>query len=208
VVGTGFNSPDENEMEKYEGSPFDALLYKAWAGGTFQFDLAAIFPGDWNHVVFQTYHEINYHGNSRAKNGESWYFEADSGENRNGFNYYGSFVLGYQMPVSPVLKMIAFMAEMDLYLYNTPGRTIWGDDLIRWHFANILQFSITEQFGFAIITQFRTMRNFTNFDLIKAKKEAKKNDTPIMHYQSRILDKSNPLRLDFYRVAGIFNYSF
>jgi hypothetical protein len=153
-------------------------------------------------VVFQTYHEINYHGNSRAKNGESWYFEADSGENRNGFNYYGSIVLGYQMPI--FLSMVAFMAEMDLNFYDTPGRTLWGDDLMRWHFANVLQFRITEKLGAAIITQFRTMRNFTNFDL----NEAKKADAPMMHYQNRILNTSNPLRLEFYRVAGILSYSF
>ena len=167
--------------------------------------MAAVVPGDWNHVVFQTYHEINYHGNSRATNGEAWYFENDSGENRNGLNYYGSIVLGYQMPT--VLKMVAFMAEMDKYLYDSPAgfdRTVWGDDLIRWHFSNVLQFNLSDKFVIAIITQFRTMRNFTNFDL----NEAKKNDETLMHYQSRVLDTNNPLRVEFYRVAGIFSYSF
>jgi len=212
VVGTGLNQPVEDtqglysggaKVEEYNGGAFDALMYKAWAGGTFQFDLAAVIPGDWNHIVMQTYHEINYQANTSAMEGEGWYFEADSGENCNGLNYYGSIVLGYQMPLSPVLKMVAFMVEMDKYLYNTPGRTVWGDDLIRWHVSNILQFQVSEKFGFGIVTQFRTMRNFTNFDL----GYAKRNDINKMHYQSRILDTDNPLRFEFYRVAGLFSFS-
>ncbi|MCL2264529.1 MAG: hypothetical protein FWC22_00690 [Treponema sp.] len=199
IYGTGFNLIHTGGESKYDGKGFDALLWKTYAGGTFQFDLAAVFPGDWNHVVFQTYHEINIHGNTRAKNGEAWYFEADEGENRNGWNYYGSFVLGYQMPL--FLNMAAFMAEMDIYLYNGVSsqsgkpRTDWGDNLIRWRISNILNFQITEQFSVALITQFRSRRNFTA-------------GTENLHYQERKLDKSNPLRLEFYRVAAMVSYKF
>jgi len=208
LYGAGLNISDENNNEKYDGAALDSVTMKAWAGGTFQFDVEAIFPGDWNHVVMLSYHEINYFSNSRAIAGQGWYYEADDGENCNGFNYYGNFILGYQMPALPYLKMVAFMAEMDLFLYDTPGRTVWGDDLIRWHFANILQFSISDNFGFAVITQFRTRRNFTNYIEADAKQERKDNGTPLMHYQSRVLDTANPLRIEFYRVAGIFVYSF
>jgi len=212
LYGNGLNLSVENNegenKEVFSGNGFDSVLLKAWAGGTFQFDFAAIFPGDWNHVVMQSYHEINYQSNSKASAGQGWYYEADEGENNNGFNYYGNFILGYQMPLVPYLKMIAFMAEMDLFLYDTPGRNVWGDDLIRWHFANILQFSITDNFGFGIITQFRTRRNFTNYIDADAKQLRKDHGTPLMHYQSRILDTNNPLRVEFYRVAGIFSYTF
>jgi len=202
IYGTGFNTIGENGKEEYDGSGFDALLYKAYAGGTFQFDLAAVVPGDWNHVVMQTYHEINIHGNTRAKNGEAWYFEADEGENRNGWNYYGNFVLGYQMPI--FLNMAAFMGEMELYLYDGvdsesgKNRADWGDDLIRWTVSNILNFQITERFSIALITQFRSRRNFTNFNY----------GDDDLHYQKRELDASNPLRLEFYRVAAMVSYKF
>jgi len=205
IYGTGFNSIDNNDEAKYDGSPFDALLWKVNIGGTFQFDLGAVIPGDWNHVVFLSYHEINYHGNTRAVNGEAWYYESDDGENRNGFNYFGNIVLGYQMPI--FISMVAFMAEMDLYLYDgVPSesginRNLWGDDLLRWKFSNILNFSITDQFSIALITQFRTRRNFTNFD-------ENKNDYNAVHYQKRILDTSNPVRFEFYRVAAIVSYKF
>jgi hypothetical protein len=193
IYGTGLNLSGIDGKAVYSGSPFDALLWKVHAGGMFQFDLAAIFPGDWNHVVTLSYHEINYHANTRAKAGQPWFYENDDGENINGFNYYGNFLIGYQMPI--FLNMIAFLTEMELYLYDTPGRSSWGDDLIRWHFSGILNFKINEQFDIALICQFRTLRNFTE--------ETKNN-----HYQSRILDTSSPLRLEFYRIAAMLTFKF
>jgi len=209
LYGTGLNLSDLTGNEKYEGEALDALHLKFFAGGTFQFDFAAIFPGDWNHVVMLTYHEINYFHNTKALAGQGWFYEADDGENRNGWNYYGNIVLGYQMPQKPIfLQMIAFMAEMKQYLSdfedgagNVVDRGLWGDDLIRWELANILNFEFTDQFSVAVITQFRTRRNFTNYDEHKAKE-------PYMHYQNRILDKDDPLRIEFYRVAGIISYKF
>jgi hypothetical protein len=194
IYGIGLNQPDAEGYAEYNGSGFDGLLWKVQAGGAFQFDLGAIFPGDWNHVLFRTYHEINYHGYTRAKANESWYFEDDDGENINGANYYGNFFLGYQMPI--FLNLVGFLAEMELYLYDTPNRAIWGDDLIRWTFSGILSFQITEQFGFALLAQFWTRRNFIESDWEK------------LYYRNRTVNTSNPQRLEFYRVAAAVTYRF
>jgi len=194
IYGIGINQQDAAGGGEINGSAFDGLLWKTQAGGAIQFDLAAIIPGDWNHVVFRSYHEINYKGYTKAKENEAWFFENDDGENCNGFNYYGNILLGYQMPI--FLDTVAFLAEMDLYLYDTPNRTIWGDDLIRWTFSGVLSFTITEKFGIAIITQFRTRRNWneTNWEEL--------------HYRNRTVDLSNPQHLEFYRVAGAFSFKF
>ncbi|MCL2802197.1 MAG: hypothetical protein FWD28_10610 [Treponema sp.] len=193
LYGTGLNLNILN-APVYSGSAFDALLWKAHIGAALQFDLAALIPGDWNHVIARTYHEINIHGNSRAQTGQAWYFENDDGENMNGLNYYGNFLIGYQMPI--FLNLVGFLTEMNLNLYDTPGRSVWGDDLIRWTFTGILSFEITEQFSIAILAQFRTRRNFT---------EANWKD---LHYQARSVDTSNPLRLEFYRIAAAITYRF
>jgi len=201
VYGNGLNEKDDRGISYIDGSPFDALLWKTWLGGTFQFDLAALIPGNWNHVVFLTYHEINIHGNTRASaEGAPWYYEADDGENFNTFNYYGNIVLGYQMPI--FLDMIAFLAEMDYTIHQHEENcdTI-GLDLMRWRFSAILNFSVTEKFSIAVITQFRTRRNFNNFD-------EHQDEKPFLHFTERILDTSDPLRLEFYRVAGILTYKF
>ena len=201
IRGIGLNLPDDGGGQNavYDGRAFDALLWKTFFGAAFQFSMAAIFPGDWNHVVFRTYHEINYHGNTRARAGQAWYFEGGDGENMNGFNYYGNFLIGYQMPI--FLNMVAFFAEMEMYLYDTPGRSVWGDDLIRWTFSCLLDFKITEQLGIALIAQWRTRRNFTNFD-------ERTDDFDSVHFTNRILDTSNPRSLRFYRIAAALTFRF
>jgi len=194
IYGIGINRPSANGMGENDGSAFDGLLWKAHAGGAIQFDLAALFPGDWNHVVARSYHEINHRGYSRAKNGESWFYESDDGENVNGFNYYGNYLIGYQMPI--FLDTIAVLAESDLYLYDTPGRNTWGDERMRWTFSAVLNFAITKSLNITLITQMRTRRNYeqSNYEEI--------------YYRYRKIDSSDPLRLEFYRVAATVSYRF
>jgi hypothetical protein len=189
IKGIGINRRGSGGSAETVGSAFDGLLWSAQMGGAFQFDLAAILPGDWHHVVFRSYHEIRYKGYSAASGDESWYFESDYGENRNGFNYYGNYLLGYQMPL--FLNTVAFLAEMDKYLYDTPDRELWGDELGRWTFAGLFNFTITDWLSAALIAQFRTMRNYTD------------TTKDLEFYQDRRI-RNNPSRhLEFYRVAVI-----
>ena len=194
AYGIGLNQADSTGNKTISGSAFDGLLWKAQAGGAIQFDLAAIIPGDWNHVVFRSYHEINYRGYTRAKADESWYFEADDGENCNGFIYYGNILLGYQMPI--FLNLIGFLTGMDLYLYDTAGRESWGDDLSHWIFTGILGFEITKKFSVTVLTQFVTQRNYN---------ESNWKD---LYYRNRTLDTNDKHHLEFYRVAAVLIYKF
>ena len=194
VYGIGINRPDAYGKAEHTGKAFDGLLWKAHTGAVLQADLAAIIPGDWNHVVARSYHEINYKGYTAAAKGESWSFEDDSGyqgENCNGFNYYGHLLLGYQMPI--FLNMAAILAEANIYLYDTPGRDKWGDDLIRWTFSYILNFTLSKKIELAIVTQFWTRRNFLE------------TDWQDLYYRKRTLDKSNPTHLEFYQAAAILS---
>jgi hypothetical protein len=191
AYGIGINKADADGKVEHSGSAFDGLLWKAQAGAVLQADLAAVIPGDWNHVVARTYHEINYRGYTAASKGESWSYEDDNGfqgENCNGFNYYGNFLLGYQMPI--FLNMAAILAEADLYLYDTPDRSKWGDDLIRWTFGLMLGFTITKKIDLAVLTQFWTRRNYLE------------PDWQDLYYRKRTLDKSDPIHLKFFRVAA------
>jgi len=164
---------------------------KVYLGGAFQFDLAAIFPGDWNHIIFRTYHEINYAGFSGASGNESWIFENDDGENVNGFKYYANALIGYQMPI--FLNMVALLAEAELNLYDIPGKNDWGGNLIQWHFSLILNFAVHKQVDIALLTQFRTRRNYAQPDW-----------KDLYH---RTLT-ANSTHLEFYRVAAVVSYRF
>jgi hypothetical protein len=199
--GIGINKPEDESAAKprkatVDGTAFDGLLWRAWGAGTLQFDLGAVIPGDWNHVLFQSRQELRYGAYSRAAPGESWIFEADYGENQNGLVYYASYVLGYQMPLSPLLDTIAFMAEIDKNLYNTPGGDFWGDNLGKWTFSGLFNFSITPRFSTALVLQMQTRRNHGSSDF----------DNDYYYRDFELKSDGGQRRLLFYRAALLLNY--
>jgi len=194
IHGMGLNSVGYNDSPVHDGSAFDGLLWQARMGAALQGDLAVFFPGEWNHVIFRSFHEISYAAYTRARPNEFWFFENDDGENRNGFNYRGNLLIGYQMPI--FLNMVALMAEAERFLQGPVDRERWGDDRLRWTFSGVLNFTVTERFGIAFITQLRTRRNFVG------------DDWEDIHITRRTLDGNNPLRLEFRRVIAAFTYRF
>ena len=177
AYGMGFNvQPDPDGERKVDGRPFDGLHWSVRTGGAFQFNFAAVFPGDWNNVVIRTFHEIKHAGYSRARAGESWFFENDDGENRNGFIYRGSYLIGYQMPL--FLNLAAFLAEADLHLYDTIYRTGRGGSEMRWTLSGVFNFAVHERLNITIVCQFRNLN----------------------------VGSSNPRRMEFYRVAAVLTY--
>ena len=194
IYGIGLNRPDADGKAEHSGGAFDGLLWKTHIGAALQADLAAVFPGDWHHVVTRSYHEINYKGYTRAEAGESWYFENDDGENCNGFNYYGNLLIGYKMPI--FLDFAALLAEADRYLYNTPDRSRWGDEKVRWTFSAIFNFALTKQSGITLIAQYRTRRSY---------QEQNWRD---LYYRNRHIDNSGQFNLEFYRIVTVLTYKF
>jgi hypothetical protein len=198
--GIGINRPEDESAPKprkaiIDGTAFDGLLWRAWGAGTLQFDLGAVIPGDWTHVLFQSRQELRYAAYSRADPGESWVFEADYGENQNGLVYYASYVLGYQMPLSPVLDTIALMAEIEKHLYT--GEEYWGGNLGKWTFSGLFNFSITPRFGMALVLQMQTRRNHGSSNF---------NNVDYYYQDYELKDDGGRRRLLFYRAALLFNY--
>ncbi|MDR2079196.1 MAG: hypothetical protein LBP74_05700, partial [Treponema sp.] len=77
--GLGLNIPEESRDQALDGgsktsvvyrAPFDGLVWDLHGGTTLQFDTAAIWPGDWRHIVFRAYNEINYWAFTGAADGE------------------------------------------------------------------------------------------------------------------------------------------
>jgi hypothetical protein len=187
--GFGYNTPlnDGSHNSVITRENLATLMYKFKFGGKFQFDLAALVPGDWNHIVALSYHEFWYRGMAGVADAQYWLYEAGSGEEKNGWNYYGNYVIGYQMPI--FLQTVALLLETDKYLYSTPGGSAWGEDLMRLNFGPLLNFQITEQFSIAALVQFKTKRNFTAATAAYG------------WFRDRVLDTSNPLSLVFNRAA-------
>jgi hypothetical protein len=201
--GIGLNVPVGTAVtgapRKFEidGSPFDGLQWRAWAGGAFQFDLAAVVPGDWNHILIRAYNEFRYSAYTRAGSGNSWVLENDA-ENQNGWTYYLSTVLGYQMPLSPVLDFVGLMGEADFRLYDEPRMKAWGGNLPSWTISGFFNFSITPNFSTALIAQMRTRLNYGDTDF--------ENENELYYRDRDLQTEGGSQRILFYRVAFIFTY--
>jgi len=189
----GINQPQVDGTGLIDGKPFEAVISEFYGGAVLQFDVGAVVPGDWTHLLIQVYQGLSYRANNLAGPNDSWSHENDGGENRNATHYYGSYVLGYQFPAVPILDTAALMAEMDYHFYDTPGRSIFGDDRPLWTFSFLVNAAFTKQFSAALAAQFRLDRNFIG-------------GTEKLFYQNRILDQNNPYALHFYRVAAILTY--
>jgi hypothetical protein len=204
AAGIGINKPvgvliagDPPRDAEVDGKAFDGLHWRAWGAGTFQFDLGALIPGDWTHVVFQTRHEFRYSGYTRAGSGDAWYYQNDDGENKNGWKYYASIVLGYQMPKAPVFDMVGIMAEVEKPLYKSTGGDLWGESLGYWVFSALANFSIHPRFNAALAIQMRTRRNHgtSNFQ-----------DKDYYYQDFELKKEGGKRRVVFYRVAAILKF--
>ncbi|MDR0707637.1 MAG: hypothetical protein LBF60_07160 [Treponema sp.] len=115
-MGVYRKSSDSDEDEGVDGPGLNGVVWNTHAGATIQFDLAALFPGDWRHVVMQVYNEISFQNYTGARGHESWYYENDDGVNQNAFSYYFSALLGYQMPL--FIDLVGVMFELKEPFYN------------------------------------------------------------------------------------------
>ena len=137
MIGTGWDIGLFNGMGAVEdtgiaeSSSFRGVVSESWIGGTFQFDLGELVSGDWTHVVTLVSPKLQVAWYSAAEKGEPWMWEADRGENFNGLMFYGTYFLGYQMPL--VLDTLGLLVETEQNLgyvkeLDATEGTDWGSD--------------------------------------------------------------------------------
>lgn len=62
-----------NKTTEYESfDPFTSLFLDGWASAAFQFDAAALWPGDWHHIVMLANYKTEYSCLTGADNGDVW----------------------------------------------------------------------------------------------------------------------------------------
>ena len=140
-----------NPQEWADGSGFDGIVWKVYFGATLQFDLAAVFPGNWNHIVMKFENFLNYQNYTKARGNEQWYFKADDGINQNSFDYYFSGFLGYKMPI--FLDMAGIQFESSLPFYNPQSGESLADRQPEMFRSFVTNFKFSKRFNFMIITQ-------------------------------------------------------
>lgn len=194
IHGLSFNTANATGKTTIIPINFTRAFYSGNFGGAFQFDLGAIIPTDWTHIIARIDQYFLYRGIIDADLSASWVFQNDDGTNRNGWTYFGSYVLGYQMPLP--LKLIAFQIETKKTLFRGVraglDKSDWGEDRFSVVFGPILNFQVTDVFTITLLAQLKTVHTYNSSD-----------DT--LFYQYRTINKSIADKVKFKRVAVIFD---
>ena len=120
TIGTGWPLTDDiqglakldESKPKYKNlTPFANWYFYTWASGCFMFDLAAIWEGDWHHVVTTATYKAGYQKMTGTKS-TVWGWRNSYGF-ANGWVYEQEYFLGYQMPLKVSMAGI--------------GATLWGN---------------------------------------------------------------------------------
>jgi len=149
-------------------------------GGIVQFDLAYLFPGEWNHVVFSANVKARYMHYSRAGALDAWYWRADRGKNFNGWEYRGIYAIGYRPPWQVnfvgllaehwfwLSRDIRNLAPMDAgYLMTDSTKSAlpevesWGSDFQNWRFGPAVNLVFEDNHNLTFLVQFRNGLHYT-----------------------------------------------
>jgi hypothetical protein len=159
VNGMGLYQPMNHEEpeERARGSGLDGAVWNVHGSAALLFDFAAVFPGDWNHVVISFSNVLNYQNYTKAEGSEQWYFRNDGNLYQNWFSYYFSGVLGYQMPI--FIDMTGLMFELSLPLYNPQsGKPVSGREP-EMICSLVTDLKIGGHFNLTVLTQLRNPLN-------------------------------------------------
>ncbi|MBI9097400.1 MAG: hypothetical protein JEY91_02930 [Spirochaetaceae bacterium] len=203
MIGTGwnakvFNGIGNNVRGNISEKSFPGVVTELWSSATLQFDLAAIIPGEWTHVValINAKFLYSFFSTEEAGNGAPWQWLADRGENLNGWEFEGSYFLGYQMPLA--LDTLGFLIETSQLLgpdnqISTMADGGWGSDFIQVTFGPLGNFTFDEHNSLAVLIQFQTGLDYTNESIFN------------QFYQNRSYEDTY---VKFNRIALAYNYKF
>jgi hypothetical protein len=163
-IGLGVNPADDTQ--DIEKKSFQGVVWRTWATGTFQFDLAALLPGKWNHVVAVVAPTVEYKAFTGADDDTAWLWEADDGMNFNGFKLKGSYFIGYRMPLA--LDTVGLLMETEEWLASVRNRSPqdsaggWGSDFTFLDFGPVLNFALGDKSSIAILLLFKNGIKWTD----------------------------------------------
>ena len=202
MVGTGwnaviFNGVGNNVNGNIDKTSFPGVVTELWSSATFQFDLAALVPGEWNHIVtlINAKFTYSYFSTNEAIEGNPWQWLADSGENLNGWKFLASYFLGYQMPL--VLDTVGFLVETSQALGYDTSQTMaaggWGSDFVEVTFGPLANFTFDDHNSLAVLVQFQTGKDFSDDTIFN------------QYYQNREYENTY---VKLHRIALAYNYKF
>jgi hypothetical protein len=163
--GLGLNTDGSGDPET---DSFPGVVYRGWFSGTFQFDLAALLPApnDWKHVIISSTAKIEYQVFSLADEGEPWQYQADSGENFNGWLFFSTHIVGYRIPNSPI-NFAGVMLETERRLGEIAASSTmadggWGSDFNQITVGPLINWELNDKSNLTILFQFQNDLEYTD----------------------------------------------
>lgn len=159
--GLGRNFPWENAVRQ---EPFSGLVNKFWFEPALQFDFAAIFPGEWNHVIVYAAESREYREYTNASQNTAWEFENDGGTSLNGWKRNRTFLLGYN--ASTVIQTVGFLTNSEKHITHEfdslKSKQGWGSDFETWSFGPLAKIKTGNSYELTTLLQWRTDPGYTN----------------------------------------------
>ncbi len=208
-VGTGWSVPGLAQgLARYNDvtgqyddmTPFKDWYLSAWFEGLFQFDVGAIWAGDWHHIVTQASYRITYNKNTGMDNGDVWLWQTAK-EYANGTMYLGTVLLGYQMPL--VLQTVAVQAEFEGYFSadSFAGRySAWNPKFQKINISPVAIFKFNDHHQLTTQLRFRSRRSYTGGVQRLDNGKVDSADVMFLNYSSR--------EWYFDRIAFSYKYTF
>jgi len=205
-AGTGWSLGNLNGLalntaeEPYDPTPLGGFVLGGDFGVTAQFDLGAVVPGDWTHLLMLYRSGVEYRMNTSAEGDEPWQWLADSGENYNGWNWSQTALLGYATPALKLLDTAGFLLETSRRITNYDLSPMdsggWGSDFLEVFFGPVVVLKWGSGHSMNIQMQFARERDYTDGSVA--------NESFIY----REVDTVNPTYWYFRRVAMSYSRAF
>jgi len=162
--GLGRNLPGL-ENDEILREPFSGVVLSGWLSTTLQFDFAAVWPGDWNHVIMAAGPKLEHWTFTRAGEDEAWQWEADSGDNFNGWRLSTTAFLGYRMPLRVDTAGVLVATEQNLgrnRKRSTMDSGGWGSDFVKVTISALANASLSERARLTVLLQLETEPDYTD----------------------------------------------
>lgn len=142
-------------------TPFKNWFYEFDISAVFQFDAAAVWPGDWHHIVFMAGYELRLSGMTGQADGHPWVWAADFPK-VNGLNYYANAILGWQLPLKH-LSLVGCQAEFEGFYDDGQIDSAYRNfdiDFCRINIAPLVVFSFTKKDTLFALVYFERRRGY------------------------------------------------
>lgn len=152
---------NSTKVEYEQMNAFETWYYQMWICSTLMFDTAAIFPGDWNHIVMAASWELNYAG-LLNEDSECDLFQWQTADGQTeGAKYVSSYLIGYQMPLK--LSLIGVQAEFSGYMHKSDFADKYDKyegDFMKVSVNPLCQIDLSEKDSIFLLARISSRRSF------------------------------------------------